>query len=81
MFFSLVPVTLNQALPTAGRPLFRDMPIIPLRLSHGPKTIDGRAFVDSMSDIIVVPENVAQQLKIDLNNAPTQTISAVGGGR
>lgn len=81
MLFPLVPLQLRLASPTPGAPLYRDMPLIPLRISCNGLLEQGWAYVDTMSDIILLPASLANKLAIDLTTAPSRTVTVVGGSQ
>ena len=81
MIFSLQTVKFNTPPSIPGRPLYRDMPIAPVVVSNGSVALPGRVFVDSMSDFILLPDWVATHLQVDLIQAPSHTITLVGGSK
>jgi hypothetical protein len=66
MIFRLVPVPLSNPMPYPGAQTYWDMPIMPITIHHAGHVATGRIFVDSMCQIIVLPESVAEVLGIEL---------------
>ncbi len=81
MIFSLTPMRLSTPLPYPGGPNGRDVPFVRAIAEHGSFIARGVFLVDPAADSIVLPDQAARQLKIDLSNAPAGHVTAVGGSQ
>lgn len=52
-------------------------PIIPVKISHGDKSVDILALIDSGADFCVFHKDIADILKIDLSKLKTFTFSGI----
>jgi len=81
MLFPTTTATFTNRFPAFGRPTFRQMPAVNIYAHYGPAFDFGLAYIDTMSDVILLPDSVAQKLKLDLRFAPAHTITVVGGSQ
>ncbi len=79
VIFPTRPAALQQPLPYPGGPFMRELPAVPLLVELSGPSVRGLALVDTTADSIILPESVAQQLHVDLNNAPSGPVAVIGG--
>lgn len=79
MIVPLKLATLRAPLPYVGGPTHRDLPMMPAVVEAGNQKVHGRFLIDTGADSIEFPLKEAQQLGIDLLNAPTGSLATASG--
>src|SRR5438067_1821260 len=79
MFFPMRPAWFNHPLPYPGGPAWRDMPLASAVLENGGNSARGYFLIDTGADSIVLPDQISQQLQLDVSTAPSGQAVSFGG--